>query len=96
MRAYFCLLKPAPKICFKMFIKRSVLNNNVFFYPKKHFHYLQMSCVALLSFKISIYEYVIIFHCQSVSVGHTNVCRFTQESAVIDCKAKVPSCSCPS
>lgn len=37
---------------------------------KKHFHYLQMSCVALLSLKISIYEYGIIFQRQSVSAGH--------------------------
>lgn len=57
---------------------------------KKHFHYLQMSCVALLSFKISIYEYGIIF------LPGGRVCCSAKESLVTESKVKVPSCSHPS
>lgn len=60
---------------------------------KQHFHYLEMSCVALLSFKISIYEYGIIFQHQSVSAGRDVFAALAKSR--LSLKVKVPSCSRP-
>lgn len=57
-------------------------------FPKKHFHYLQMSCVALLSFKISIYEYGIIFAAPECVCWARRACRSSKESPVSESKVK--------
>lgn len=51
------------------FIKYSAFNNNL--RQKISFSYLQMKRIPSLSFKMRIYGCVIIFHFQTLTVGHT-------------------------